>query len=198
MTRLQKKLCAILFGLCAFSAPGWADLIGTQVTGAINFGNTANYYDPAFGLVFPTAANTNGTTVTIFDPVGGNPFLFEFGSADSADVDYVDFSDSGFTVFDDVILGASAWTQTFTDAAFAGGTFNEISDNFVNGGVNASLSGDTLTLLWDGTRNTNVVNTAVYSFTPGEDAPSGTPEPSTIFLCGSAMAGLGFFTRRRA
>ena len=121
---------------------------GTVVTGTLNFaGNANNYFDPANGFV-PTGQgyiNESSPTVTIEGPGG------IFGFADAADVDTANLFGNELTIGDDDVGGdALPWTMTFTDTAFTGLNVSLNSDNFINGGLTASVTGDTITVSWAG------------------------------------------------
>jgi len=146
---MSKRLAAVLAGglllapVCGEAAP----LLGTQVTGAINFGGgSTNYYNPANGFVPAGCLNTaGGTTVTIAEPA------VEFCFQDAANRDTANFTDTTITLTDQVFSGAINWTQTFTNVVFLGLTFTEIADNFPTGGVTLVQIGDQLQFTWAGT-----------------------------------------------
>ena len=164
-----------------------AQLGGTNVTGGIFFaGNfTSNGYDPANGSVpaYLGSENTAGTTVTISNTA------LEFAFSDGYNTDRANFTDLTLTVGDNVgDNGALPWEQTFTDPAF-NGMLTKVSDTF-DGGVTASISGDTITLDWAGSGPD-------HAFTAVFDVGS-VPEPSTWAMLGLGVGLLGLALRRRA
>ena len=128
---------------------------GTQVTGALTEGST-NLFDPANNGVPPGYANTNSPTITLGP--GDNTFGFQ----DSYNTDTADFNGTTLTVTDAMNAnGALPWTMTFTDAAVTGIT--PVSDNFINGGIAASVTGDTITLKWAGSYSPSYVLTGTFT-----------------------------------
>ena len=182
------SIAALGLMLCAGHAQAAPILLGTQVTGSINFGaNPINYYDSDNGFVPGGCLNsgTGSTTVTIADP------NVEFCFNDGANIDRAQFTDTMITLTDEVLgaAGALDWTQMFTDAAFVGLTFVEIGDNFPNGGVNLVHAGNQLTFTWAGTG------------APGNFAATyevaAIPEPMTLALLGVGLGALGARARRK-
>jgi hypothetical protein len=102
----------------------WGALIGTSVTGSLNFdGNPANFFDPAYGFVPARFENAAGPTVTIDD------FAPEFGFNDGANRDIANFTDGRLVIRDRATGGGSQKiTLSFTDDAFAG--ISLVSSNF--------------------------------------------------------------------
>lgn len=174
----------VVVGLvCLLGNIAAAGLIGTQVTGSLEFGGgTTNYFDPAYGYVPDGYLNTAGTTVTIAEP------QVEFGFDDTANRDTVDFTDTGLFAVDFVLSFGTdlSWVMTFTDAAFVGGELSELSDDFPYGGVTATLVGDTITLSWAGGF---VQPGSSYEATYDFQSPA-VPEPSTLLIW-SLLCGLG-------
>ena len=140
------------------------------------------------GRVPPGYENTAGTTVPISDTA------VEFGFSDGYNFDTADFTAATLTLTDQVNNnGAVPWQQTFTDPAFSG-VITKVSDTFDNGGVTASVSGDTITLNWAGTGVTNVTYSAVFDVGSALQVP----EPSTWALLVLGAGVLGLSLRRRA
>jgi hypothetical protein len=157
-----------------------ASLIGTTVTGVLNFlPDTTNYYDPANLFVPATgyqnsASNSNSPTVTI---VGGN----EFGYNDTDNLDVTSFSATGFTFTDTVETTETndSISLTFTDTAFFGPGVMELSSTF--SGVTYGIAGDVIT-----------VNIPAADVTAGNTLSASfvlTPEPSSFALLASGLIG---------
>lgn len=185
---MKKMLFGVaLLGVGVFAGGAKASpILGSQVTGTINFGGPGtNYFDPVNGFVPAGFLNTAGPTVTIADPA------VEFGFEDGANRDTADFTGTQLIITDLVKSGAANWTMTFQDSAFVGATLTEISDNFPTGGLTATLVGDTITVTWAGT-NTPGNFTGVFDL-----APAAVPEPSTIAAFGLLGACGLVYVRRR-
>ena len=196
MARPHHKVALLTVGLGLALLPLHAKangLIGTSVTGAVYFGTLPdNYFDPANGFVPAGYENTAGTTVTIASPA------VEFGFADSSNTDLANFSATQFTI-EDVLSGSAGgsdnpFTMTFTDTAFAGQSFTQVSDSFPTGGLTGTLVGNTFTVSWAGgpvVANDDFTSTFVVS---------AVPEPSTWAAvgCGAVALGLMLRARRRA
>ncbi|HZS57476.1 MAG TPA: hypothetical protein VFA65_23960 [Bryobacteraceae bacterium] len=172
-TRIRiAALVAAVMAACVM--PCSADLLGTTVTGTLNFsGLPANYFDAANGFV-PTMGygNSSDTSVTIADPD------VEFGAGFPANTDTADFNATQL-VLSDMVISASRntpFSMTFTDAAFVGLGLTIISDSFVNGGTTATLDDDTLTVSWNGGVVSPGTLQAIY------DLELATPEPSSWLL----------------
>jgi hypothetical protein len=191
--RLQSAACAAFaLGLSLLPLHARANgLIGSSVTGSLYFsGNPDNYFDPANGYV-PSSGyeNTSGTTVTISAPA------VEFGFADSSNTDLANFSAMQFTLED--VLSSTAggsdnpWTMTFTDTAFTGMSFAQVSDFFPNGGLTGSLTGDVFTASWAGGpihANDDYTSTFTVALVP---------EPATSAAVLVGAAGLALVLRRK-
>lgn len=186
----------------AFSAPAMADLVGTSVTGSMNIaGDSNNYFDPANGQVPDWAQNaTLGTTMPI------DATLYEFGFQNDTHIAVADFIGDGLTFIDLSSEGSPAdITYTFTNSAFAGLSLVETINNF-DSGFNASLVGDVITLYVPGFESGDT-RYAMYSLTSSNGSSDGgsnddgqtscTPEPASLLLFGSGLAGCALLARRK-
>jgi hypothetical protein len=82
----------------------------------------------------------------------------------------------------------------FTSSAFAGLVLTETFDAFDNGGVNATLIGDTITLDWAGTDGpAGFLREATFSLTPN----SAVPVPAALPLFATGLGALGLLGWRR-
>ena len=168
------------------STPAWAVLVGSSVTGTLQFGGSGpNYFDPANGSVPGTTLNTSGITVTI------SASATEFGYLDSANNDLANFTATQLIVTDAVgATGASSWKMTFTSTAFTG--ISLVSSNF--SGLTASFANNVITLVWGGTSTTGITYTAIYNVnTPDAAVPDG---GSTALLLGLVLVAVALATRR--
>ena len=167
-----------------------ADLVGTTVTGSLDFDSDGlNFYNPAMGFVpagFQNSAGAqNSNTVVI---VGGN----EFGFSDRLNTDLTSFSSTGFT-FTDTAITAGANLNiilTMTDPAFTGVSL--ISTTFP--GLTFAISGDQITVDIPGLNaSAGEVFTASFNVT----STSPVPEPSTYGLMLIGFGFLGFMIAMR-
>ena len=149
-------------------------LFGTAVTGTLQFyGVGSNYFDPANGSVPAGFANSISPTFTL--GAGSNTF----GYQNEYDTDTATFVGSTLTVTDIMNEnGADPWTMTFTDAAFTGIT--SVFDNFINGGINASVSGGVITLAWAGSYSPSYVLSGTYVAVFDLNSPGGNPIMVTL------------------
>jgi hypothetical protein len=169
-------LCLIL------PAPARADLVGTTVTGSLDFdSDNKNFYNPAMGFVpagFQNSAGAqNSNTVVI---VGGN----EFGFSDGLNTDVTSFTSTGFTFTDTAITAGPNLNiiLTLTDPAFA--SVSLISSSFP--GLTFAISGDQITVDIPGLdASAGEIFTASFNVT----STSPVPEPSAN---GLALIGFGF------
>ena len=140
---------AMLFYLAA--SPARATLIGTQVTGSLNFpGWPQNFFDPANGRVPAGYLNSNGITVTI------SSNAVEYGYNDGTVLISADFTGTQLVVTDHVMLTAPHYNPielVFSNTTFS--SLQKVSDTFPNGGLTSSLSGNVITLDWAGGGLTN-------------------------------------------
>ena len=178
-------LCLVL------PASARADLVGTTVTGSLDFdADGLNFYNPALGFVpagyqnSPGAQNSN--TVVI---VGGN----EFGFTDPGNnTDVTSFSSTGFTFTDTAITAGPNLNiiLTLTDPAFTGVSL--ISSTFP--GLTFAISGDQITVDIPGLNvSAGEVLTASFNVT----STSSVPEPSTYGLMLIGFGFLGFMMAMR-
>jgi hypothetical protein len=190
--------CAFSIGflglLCLmFPAAARADLVGTTVTGSLDFdADGLNFYNPAMGFVpagFQNSAGAqNSNTVVI---VGGN----EFGFTDPGNnTDVTSFSRTGFTFTDTSITAGPNLNiiLTLTDPAFTGVSL--ISSTFP--GLTFAISGDQITVDIPGLNaSAGEVFTASFNVT----STSSVPEPSTygLMLIGFGFLGLIMAMRKR-
>ena len=184
----MRAKCAFSIGflglLCLmFPAAARADLVGTTVTGSLDFdADGLNFYNPAMGFVpagFQNSAGAqNSNTVVI---VGGN----EFGFTDPGNnTDVTSFSSTGFTFTDTSITAGPNLNiiLTLTDPAFTGVSL--ISSTFP--GLTFAISGDQITVDIPGLKaSAGEVLTASFNVT----STSSVPESSTH---GFMLIGLGF------
>jgi hypothetical protein len=192
--KLLACLGALLAWIFAVSTAARADLIGTTVTGTLEFnGITTNFFDPANNNV-PSSGYLNSSDA--FDSatvvIAASPTTFGF--SDPANLDTANFSATQLTVTDTVYTSAVNWTMTFTDSAFT--SLSPGWDTF--NGLSSSLSGDVITLTWGGTMGSGDVVTYTAVFDVDDPDPPATPEPNTLIVAGVAiLAGLAFAACRQ-
>jgi hypothetical protein len=180
-------LSALVFIGCV--VPSSASLLGTSVTGSLDFlGHPLNYFNPSNGFVPATGyENSSGTTVTIAEPA------IEFGAVFPANTDGANFTSTQLIVTDVVDSAGinTPFTLTFSNTTFSGLVSSKVSDTFANGGTTASLTGDTLTVSWNGgSVGTGTLRT-VYNLV------SSIPEPGSgaLLLVGTAAVLWSRFSR---
>lgn len=186
---MKPFLAALALGVLSLPATSVrADLLGTQVSGTLNFGtSTVNYFDPANGYVPKRFKNYAGADhVTIGKGI-------EFGYRDGVNRDTANFTAYRLTIRDKCLDGTDCdgnapFTMTFTDPAFY--TIALVKDSL---GSTYGLDGDVLTIDFDGGRVKHGNAVAVFRF--GDVAP--TPEPGTMALMSTGLlAGIGAIRRR--
>ncbi len=188
--KLPACLGALFALVFAVGSPARADLIGTTVTGTLEFNVIpTNFFDPANNGV-PGTGYLNSADAFDSATVVIAPSPTTYGFSDPANLDTANFSATQLTVTDTVYpnYGAVTWTMTFTDSAFT--SLTQVSDNFLNG-LSSSLTGDLITLTWGGSpiSSDGVTYTAVFDV----DGPAPSPEPNTLVVVGVAiLAGLAF------
>jgi len=179
-------LCLVL------PASARADLVGTTVTGSLDFdADGLNFYNPALGFVpagFQNSAGAQDSNTVLV--VGGN----EFGFSDGINTEVTSFSSTGFTFTQTSIIPGKNLNiiLTMTDPAFTGVSL--ISSTFP--GLTFAISGDQITVdIPDITVSAGEVLTASFNAT----STSSVPEPSTygLMLIGFGFLGLMMAMRRR-
>jgi hypothetical protein len=179
-------LCLVL------PASARADLVGTTVTGSLDFdADGLNFYNPAMGFVpagFQNSAGAQDSNTVLV--VGGN----EFGFSDGINTEVTSFSSTGFTFTQTSIIPGKNLNiiLTMTDPAFTGVSL--ISSTFP--GLTFAISGDQITVdIPDITVSAGEVLTASFNAT----STSSVPEPSTygLMLIGFGFLGLMMAMRRR-
>jgi PEP-CTERM motif len=176
--------------LCVVPSAWGAAIIGSTVTGDLNFGNPTNYYDPGNGFVpgsgyLNSSGNQNSPTVVI------NAGLPTFGFNDTANLDVADFSSGTQLVFTDFSFNGGpngSITLTFTDTAFT--TITLSSNNFP--GMTFGIVGDVITINIPGqTTTTGQTYTAAFDLVAA-------PEPATFAMMAAGSAVLIFLRRKKA
>jgi hypothetical protein len=190
MHKFQITTLLALTLLCASALPIKAALVGSPVTGSLQFdgGGGLNVFDPILGFVPAGYLNSSGTTVTI------SSSAVEFGFDDFSSLVSADFTDGQLVLSDHVEATGPdfPFTMSFADPRFAGATISKNSDTFP---LTYSLSGDVLTVNWAGADVTAGQN---FIATFGV-ATSTVPEPSTfgaMLLSGLAALSLALVTTR--
>jgi hypothetical protein len=163
----------------------WGALIGTSVTGSLNFdGNPANFFDPANGFVPARFENAAGPTVTIDD------FAPEFGFNDGANRDIANFTDGRLVIRDRATGGGSQKiTLTFTDDAFAG--ISLVSSNFRKP-IKYDIVGDEIDITIPKFARDGRYR-AVFDVA---STPTSTPEPESLGLIGLGIGVIALASRK--
>jgi uncharacterized membrane protein YgcG len=188
----------LLIGALCLAPIAHAALIGTTVTGSLQFGaSTTNFYDPANGFVPGSYLNHTGSSVIVTEP------NYEFGFDDGDSRITSNFSDTQLTI---TILKYNAGTTvpihfTFNDPAFL--ALSLVTTDFL--GVTYSLSGTaaSIDLASYGGAGTKTAVFDVSSLGGGGGGGTGgggggetggggsggeVPEPSTLALLGAGIA----------
>jgi hypothetical protein len=179
------RLVAFAAFFC-FVPAAWGSLIGTSVTGSLQFdGNPDNFFDPANGFVPARFANSAGPTVTID---ASSP---EFGFNDGGNRDIVNFTDGRLVIRDRATSGGSLTTKlSFIDDAFEDITL--VSSNFRRP-IQYSIVGDQIDITIPAFAR-NGRYRAVFDIT--STAPTTTPEPESIGLMGLGLGALAWASRK--
>jgi hypothetical protein len=189
--RFGKFILAALFiqalSLLALAPAANAQFLGTTAKGNLSFGSSGgtNYFNPSNGQVPVGPLNKKqGIMVTVADPAT------EFGFADARNTDSVNITADTITLTDVSVDGSNSFFINLTDSAFAGLTFNKVSDTFLNGGITYSLTGKVLFL---SSSNGFISNGGTYTA-----VFKAVPEPGSVaLLVGMGLSGAGFLARRK-
>ena len=177
----------VLAALLCVASLSWADLTGSTVSGQFNIGGfgSVNFFDPANGFVPPGCGNSASPTTTIGPGI-------EFCFNDGANADDADFTGTQLTITDLVESSGPnrSFVMKFNDDLFAGLT--ELSDSFP-GGMIGVLNGNEIDVSWGGSDvDAGQMFTAVF------DVNTAVPEPGSIMLFATGLAGVaGMIFRRR-
>ena len=179
---------AVIAATLGISGQASAGMLGTQVTGLINFGsNPINYFNSTNGFV-PGGCGNSCTGAAPVAIGAGTEFCF----FDGANRDIADFSDTQLTISDTVFSGATNWHMAFT--TLTPGLFGGLSlaTEAFNPDLTYNITGDTINIYWAGT------GTAGSNSTTFNVNVTSVPEPTTLGLLGLGLLGLGFMKKRKA
>jgi PEP-CTERM motif len=198
-----------------------SSMFGGQITdpsipaGTITAPGTFDFaaFDPALGTLTAITVNIGDTVIATLDVFNPTSAPLTFTSA-SASVPFALTFTGGGGVFDfsgmaadntgGTVAAGMLFMQTVTQTGstsfgitpFTGyiggpGTFTPIF-TLASGGAATITGVGSQSLLYGGTATGSVTASITYTYT----TPTGTPEPATMTLFGSALLGIGFFARK--
>ena len=172
LTPMKLVVLAMLASL-GFGAVAQASLVGTQVTGTLQFnGGGLNDFDPANGGVPAGYLNSAGPTVVISSTA--TEFAFQ-NAADTVTI-IADFGEQTLFQFKIASTDTTSQHYTFTDNAFVGQTLTLSNDTF--SGLTYSLVGNKITIDVPLSFNGGISNAQFIL----------TPEPASLASASAASA----------